>query len=114
MAPSIAPGPEMRRPTATVRRERGRHLGDAKFVERRFYHHLGGKLHARGAQIQIQNRLAIESAQAAMKISNPAAEKQPPDTREQWITEIFVERRHCTRLDTSPETVSHDEIVSLP
>ena len=103
----------MRRARAAIRRERGRHLGHAQAGERGLHHHLGGELHAGGAQVELEDAVAAEGAQAAVEVAHRDAEEDAADGGEHRVAEIFVQRRHGAGLDAAGEAVAHDQVVAL-
>ena len=110
MAPAVRPGAQMRRPRPAVDRKRGRHLGDGEPVERGAHHHLAGELHAGGPQVQREDGVAAQAAQAAMEIADAGAEEHPPDQAEHGIAEIAVQERHGAGRDAAGKAVAHHEV----
>src|SRR5690349_11517408 len=68
MTPAVAPGAKVGWAGTAVFSECCGDFGDAEIGEAGLDHHLGGELHAGGAQVQILDFLAMETAQAAVKI----------------------------------------------
>ena len=75
-------------------------------------HHLAGKLHASGAEVEPQDGVPAESSDAAVKIASGDIEEEPADVTEDGVAEISVERGHGSGLDLAAEAVAHDEIVA--
>ena len=113
MTPAVSPGAQMRRARAAVGRESGGHLGHAQPGQRAFDHHLGCKLHSRGAQIQPEDRVAAEGAQPAVEVAHRDGEEDAPDGGQDGVANVFVQRRHGTALDRTGEAVAHHQVVSL-
>src|SRR5437879_3304229 len=49
-----------------------------------------------------------------MEITDGTVEEQPPDPRQDRVTEVPMERWHGTRADAAREAVAHHEVVTLP
>jgi hypothetical protein len=88
-------------------------LRNGKPGKRRANHHFTRELHARRAQVEGENRLAPQAAQAAVKIADARAAEQPPDETKQWIAEIAMQQGHCAGRDAAGKAVSHYEIGAV-
>ena len=114
MPPAVAPAPQMRRPRAAVGRQRRRHLGDAQavgcvaFTTISLANSMPGRL-----QVEAQDRVALEAAQAAMEIPARAVEEQAADRAQHRIAQIAMQRRHGARLDAAQEPIAHDELIAV-
>jgi hypothetical protein len=76
--------------------------------------HLKGKLHPATLQLQFLDRFSSKAAEATIKIATfLAGKKQAPDPGQKGITEVSVQSWHRVRCDSTPETVSYDQIVTL-
>src|SRR5579863_558164 len=113
MAPAVAPGSQMRRPPATIRRQRSGNFGDLQPAERSFDDHLAREFHSGGLQIDPLNRAAIEAAQAAMKIADRGAKEQAAKLRQHRVAQVAVQERHGAGLDSPPKAISHHEIGAI-
>src|SRR5690242_16498544 len=112
MAPTVAPGAQVRRSAAAVRGEGGGHLSYLQTHEAGFDHHFAGKLHSGSAQAQFFVTGFAEAAQPTVKITALATEKQPSHERQHWIPHISVQERHGAGLDATGKTVSHHQVIT--
>ena len=111
--PTVAPGAEVRLASATVRAEDRRHFPDVEALERCPDDHLAGELHARGAEIEIDDRLASEATHAAVEVSDVDIEQSATDERERRVTDDPVQRRHRPRGDAAAEAVADHEVGAV-
>src|SRR5690242_11367171 len=107
MAPTVAPGAQVRRSAAAVRGEGGGHLSYLQTHEAGFDHHFAGKLHAGSAQAQCFVTGFAEAAQPAVILTALAMEKQPSHERQHRILQITVHERHGAGLNAPGKTVAH-------
>ena len=114
VTPPVPPGVQMRRPAPAVLGQRGRDLGDPLFGQRRLDHKLAGELHARGLQPEPHDTVPAETAQAAVEVTDLAAEEQPADETEHRVAEVAVQRRHGPRLDAALKAVAHHQVGPVP
>src|SRR5699024_2888218 len=89
-----------------------RHFRDPQSMQRRFHDSLTGKLHPSRAQIETLNRGLTEAAQAAVKITAWAPEKDSSNARQHGIAEIPVKRRHRVRRNAALEAITDHELVA--
>jgi hypothetical protein len=108
--PAVAPAAQVRRAGAPVRAERRRDLGHLQTHDRGLDHHLGGELHPRRVQLEPEDGLTRETAQAAMEITDRRAEEHAPDRRKNGIAEVPVQGRHGAGRDPALEAVAHDQV----
>ncbi|KAK0332132.1 hypothetical protein LTR94_026128, partial [Friedmanniomyces endolithicus] len=111
--PAVAPGAQVRRAAAPVLGQHRRHLADVEMRERGGHDHLAGEFHACRAQVEVDDRLAIEPAQPAVKIADRDAEEQPPDRRQHGIAEIAMQQRHRAGQDAALEPVAHHQLSAI-
>jgi hypothetical protein len=83
----------MRLARPPVDRERGRHLADGEPAERGAHHHLARVFHARGPQVQGEDGVAAQAAQAAVEVANAGTEERAPDQAEHRIAEMAMQER---------------------
>ena len=62
--------------------------------------------------MQVENRLPVESAQAAVEVADRRPEEEPADRGEHRVAEVLVQRRHRAGLDPAAEPVAHDQVVA--
>jgi len=110
MPPPIAPRTQVWRPRAPVGRQRRRHLVDPIVGKRRAYDHLARELHPRRPQVQRPHAIAIEPAQAAVKVAGAHAKEQPPQKTQTRIAQIAVQRRHGAARDPALEAIAHHDV----
>src|SRR5207248_2398766 len=113
MAPTVAPGPEVRRARAPVGAERHRDLGDPQPLQRRFDHHLARELHARRTKAQPLERVLAETAKAAMHVAHGRVKEDPADEGKRWVADPAMRPDHRALLDATCETVAHDEVATF-
>ncbi len=113
VTPAVAPGAEVGRAAAAVGREGGGDLGHAEAGEGGFDDHLGGELHAGGAEVEGEDGVATEGTEAAVEVADGDAEEDAADGGEDGIAEIAVEWRHGAGFDGAGEAVAHDEVVAF-
>src|SRR6202030_3084790 len=77
--PAVAPGSKMRRAVAAIFVEGGWHLVDAHVLQPGLDHHLAGELHPRRAEPHALVGVLSESAQSAMKVTDPNTEEEAAD-----------------------------------
>ncbi len=104
----------MRRPVASIRGEGGRDFENTQLEDCGLDHHLGGKLHAGGAQVHTLESVFAKSAKAAVKISYRAMEKEASDPGQGGIPEILVQRRHGILLNAAAKPVPHYDVGARP
>jgi hypothetical protein len=100
----------MRRPRAAVRPQSHRNLGDPEPEKHRFDDHLGRILHAGGPEVEAEERVAAEAAQAAVKIRDLGPEEEAAESGEDGVSEPAVERRHRALFDHAFEARAHDQV----
>ena len=110
MTPPIAPRPKVWLAPATIGRKCCWHLSDTKSLERRANHHLGGELHAGGAQVEAEDRVAPEPAHSGVEIADGTPEKEPAESGEDRVSYVSVEGRHRAWLDLAQEAVPHHQV----
>jgi len=110
--PPVAPAPQVRRARAAVGAQRDRHLAGTQPVQRGLDDHLARELHAGGAQVEPEDRLAVEPAQPAVEVADAAAEEHPPEERQHGVAEVAVQRGHGVARDPALEPVAHHELVA--
>ena len=76
--PAVAPRPEVRRPRAAVLAEAHGDLGDLQAEEHRLDDHLARVLHARRPEVEAEQRVAAEAAQAAVEVRDVVRKKSRP------------------------------------
>ena len=89
----------MRRAAAAIGRESGGDLGHAEAGEGGFDDHLGGELHACGAEVEREDGVATEGAESTVEVADGNAEEDAADGGEDGVAEVFVERGHGSGLD---------------
>src|SRR4029077_10973698 len=110
MSPTVTPGPEVRRATATIDAQSGRNLSDIELCKRAPHHHLAGKFHAGGLQCECLDGRPPKTSQSAMKVLGPNIEEQPANEAQHRVSQIAVQERHRSRRDPALEAIAHDEI----
>src|SRR6185436_2935918 len=113
MPPAVAPGAQVRRPSAPVRRERGRDFGDAPSRQRRLHYQLARELHAGGPQVERAHGFAVEAAQAAMEVADPRAKQQAADEAQHRVAEVAVQKGHGPFADLAAKAVAHDQRIAF-
>ena len=114
MPPAVAPGAQVGRARAQVRRERRRNLGDLQLAQGRLDDHLAGELHAGALQVERRQDLPAEAAQAAVEVADRAGEEQAADEAQHRVAEVAVQEGHRAVLDAAAEAVAHDQVVAGP
>ena len=111
--PAVPPGVQVRRPAPAVLGQRGRHLRHALAGQGRLDHHLAGEFHPGRLQVERHHAIPVESAQAAVEVTDLAAEEQAADETQHRVAEVPVQRRHRSRRDPAGEPVAHHQVGTL-
>src|SRR5271165_2239070 len=99
MPPAITPGAEVRGPCTPIGRECRWNLTDFQAHQARFHHHFTCEFHASRPQFQTHDCVLAEGTNSTVKVPNRNTEECPPQSTEDRIAKIAVQRRHCPRLD---------------
>ena len=113
MTPAVAPGAEMRRPAAAIRRHRCWDLGDAHVEKGCFDDHFRSKLHSGRLEIHPESSVFLETPKAAVEVATWIREQHTADHRQHRIPEIAVKKRHRTGLDAAFESVADHQVVAV-
>ena len=108
--PAVAPARELRR--AAARHVGDRKLADVELLLRRADDHLGGELHAGGAQVERGQDVAPEAAHAAVRVADAGAEEEVQRAAEQRVADVAVDPVHRAGLDVV-HPVAHDELRAV-
>ena len=107
VAPAVAEARELRHAAARVVGDR--QLADLELGLGRPDHHLGGELHAGGAQLERGQLVAAEGAHAAVGVAHAGAEEEVERAREHRVADVAVQPRHRAGLDPV-HAVAHHEV----
>ena len=113
MTPAVAPGAEVRRAAAAIRRYRCWDLGDAHVEEGCFDDHFRGELHSGRLEIHPESSVFSETPKAAVEVATWIRKQHATDRRQYGIPEIAVEKRHRAGLDAAFESVAHHQVVAV-
>src|SRR5262249_40053365 len=113
MAPTIVPGPQMRRSRAPILLQTSGHLGNPVFSQRRIDHHLTGEFHSGSMQIESANPITVKATKATVKIADLCIKKKLSKKTKNRISKILMKERHCARSDATTKSVAHNEVKSL-
>ena len=107
--PAVAPGAQMRRTRASIRREHGRHFRDAPACQGGLHDHLARELHTRSAQTQIERCCTLEATQATVEVADLRGEEQSPRKAQQRVAEVTMQQGHGAPADAAAEAVADDQ-----
>ena len=110
MAPSVAPGSQMRSMGSAVRRKGGGDFGDMQAHQAGLDHHFTGEFHARGAEIHALHALLSEGAHATVKIAAGGAEEEPADPGKQRIAKVTMQKGHGMVADATMKPIAHNQV----
>src|SRR5271157_3355455 len=114
MPPSVAETTKMRASGSAVGRQSYRHLAHFHLQNRSFDHNFAGQLHASGLQIHFINCIFCETTQTAMKVLGRSLEEKLTNEGKNGVSDIAMVPRHGIFLNSTPETVTHNQIISFP
>ena len=105
VAPPVAEARELRLAAARVVLDL--ELADRQVLLRGADHHLGGELHAGGAQIEAWQHVAAQGAHAAVRVVDAGAERMFSNPGQQRVADVAVMPRHRARMDVVHPVADH-------
>ena len=105
VAPAVAEARELRLAAARVVLDVD--LGDRQVLLGGADHHLGGELHAGGAQVERVEHVAAQRPHAAVGVAHAGAEEEVEQAGEQRVADVAVQPRHRARLDVAHAVAHH-------
>jgi hypothetical protein len=100
----------VRRSIAAVGAEHGRNFFETQPEELGLDDHLGGELHAGGAQVHPAVGFGGKGAHAAVEVADAGAEEESAKEGEGRVADVAILPGHGAGLDAASEAVAHHEV----